>query len=276
MSQRPPIPWTRILPHSGHRWAMGLRPGELGPFIQPWDPRGEILTQRQSWLQQSASDYSALTPACREALRETVQLIRDYGISIPEHDDPEKQLLALGREWESDFVWMIKDPSNMWTLGGGVVCFPSSWSMPAKLGMSMREVHAPVPGLNESLGSQIDTFLTRMEPGQAWLRENAGLSRDSEKNHLPTRPRRTLDDTVTGNEVHIRVEHQLLYKLPKCGAILFGIRVEVFPWKEVIANKDAITGLQWLLRSIAPEAARYKGMEHVRLRLLDLISALPD
>ncbi len=143
--------------------------------------------------------------------------------------------------------------------------------MPEKLGQPMRAIHTPVPGLNSALEKQIDTFLTRMQPGQAWLRENAGFSRDSEKNHLPTRPRHPLDATVTSDEVFIRVEQQLLYKLPTSGAILFGIRVEVVPLVTLLSDVDVKARLRRMLDTISPEATQYKGLTEARVAILSLL-----
>ena len=265
------LEWQRILPDADHRWAMGLRPGNLHEFFRSRDASGQILAEREHWLTQSPRDYAALMPVAEPALGETIALARSLGTVVSPEPAAWDQLLALGKAWESDFVWMIPQGAATWSLAGGVVCFPSSWSMPEKLGQPMRAIHTPVPGLNPALEKQIDTFLTRMQPGQAWFRENAGFSRDSEKNHLPARPRRPLDATVTRDEVFIRVEHQLLYKLPTSGAILFGIRVEVVSLATLLADVDVTARLRRLLQTISPEAAQYKGLTEAREAILSLL-----
>lgn len=265
------LDWARILPDADHRWAMGLRPGDLAAFYRSRDPSGRILAERDHLLSESPHDHAALQPVADAALRETVELARSLGAVMSDQESPWDQLLSLGRAWESDFVWMIPQGDTSWTLAGGVVCFPSSWSMPEKLGHPMRAIHTPVPGLNPALEKQIETFLNRMQPGQPWVRENVGFSRDDQKNHLPSRPRRRLDATVTLDEVFLRVEHQLLNKLPRSGAILFGIRVEIVSLRHALQDPIACTRLRRLITTISPDAAEYKGLAHAREAIIALM-----
>lgn len=265
------LDWARILPDADHRWAMGLRPGDLAAFFRSRDPSGLILAERDRWLSECPEEYAALHPAADAALRETVELARSLGAVVPDRESSWDQLLSLGRAWESDFVWMVPQCDTTWALAGGVVCFPSSWSMPEKLEQQMRAIHTPVPGLNPALEKQIETFLNRMQPGQPWVRENVGFSRDDQKNHLPKRPRRRLDAAVTLEEVFLRVEHQLLNKLPVSGAILFGIRVEVVSLQDALKDPIASTRLRRLLTTISPEAAEYKGLADARETIIALM-----
>lgn len=268
---RSSLDWARILPDADHRWAMGLRPGDLAAFFRSRDPSGQILAERDHWLSESPLDYAALQPVAEATLRETVELARSLGTVVPDQTTPWDQLLSLGRAWESDFVWMIPQGEATWSLAGGVVCFPSSWSMPEKLGQPMRAIHTPVPGLNPALEKQIETFLNRMQPGQPWVRENVGFSRDDLRNHLPKRPRRRLDATVTLEEVFLRVEHQLFNKLPDSGAILFGIRVEVVSLQDALKDPIATARLRRLLTTISPDAAEYKGLADARETIIGLM-----
>jgi hypothetical protein len=265
--------WLRIFPDADHRWTMGLRPGELSEFFQPRDPHGQILAERGRWLSETPSAYAALQPAAHAPLRETIELAQSLGAIVPQGPTPWDQLLSLGRVWEPDFVWMVPTDAATWALAGGAVCFPSSWSMPEKLGQPLSEIHTPVPGLNPALEKQIDTFLNRMQPGQAWFRENAGFSRDNQRNHLPSRPRQRLDATVKVAEVFIRVEHQLLYKLPQSGAILFGIRVEVFPLQQLLADPLATARLRRMLATLTPDKAHYKGISASLDRLIEILES---
>lgn len=211
------------------------------------------------------------------ALRETNDWARSLGFNVePVADDGEK-LLALARAWEPDFVWMHPNEDGTFCLVGGVVCFPSLWSLRDKLNKPIAGVHGPVPDLNESLGRQIDTFLAALVPDAAWTRENLGFSRDAERNHHPSRPRRRLDESVTIDEVWLRVEQQLLLKLPASGSVLFGIRVEVVPLRDVLRIAELRTRLIRLLATIPDDVAAYKGLATARdaiIRLLQQFS--PD
>jgi hypothetical protein len=97
------------------------------------------------------------------------------------------------------------------------------------------------------------------------------LSRDAQWNHHPSRPRRQLDATITVEEVWIRLEHQLLLKLPHSGSVLFGIRIQIVPLTQVIADPQAARRFARLLSTMTPASAAYKGAATARSALLALL-----
>lgn len=251
--------WSRFFRDADHRWIMGLHQEDsAADYFADADSTGVVRAERKHWLAESPGTYAALLPEAKPLLDETVQLARDWGAVIDVGQTPFEQLLALGRAWEPDFVWMHPSADGVHRLVGGVVCFPSSWALQEKLGRAMSEVHGPVPGLNDALGRQIETFLTKQDPGAGWRRENWGLSRDAELNHHPSRPRRRLDANITVEEVWVRLEHQLLLKLPRSGSVLFGIRVEVVPFVNVIADEQAARCFARMLSTLTSASAAYK------------------
>ncbi len=265
--------WERFFPAGDHRWTMGLRPGVAADFFATHAESGAICAERDRWLKEDAEAYAALLPEASPALRETLELARSLGTEIDQSLPEWEQLLALGRAWEVDFAWMHPDGEGVHRLIGGVVCFPSTWALRDKLGLPMSEVHGPIPGLNAALARNIEIFFARQEPGSVWTRENASYSRDAELNHHPSRPRRPLDVTITAEEVFIRLEHQLLLKLPISGSILFGIRTEILPLTTLMLNRTAAARLSQLFSSISPAAAEYKGIATARSKLISLLSS---
>jgi hypothetical protein len=263
--------WARIYPDADHRWSMGLRPGDVAEFFATRDGTGAVCAERARWLASDPEKYAALPPEAEPALSETVELARSLGTTIDVALTPFEQLLALGRAWEPDFVWMHPDGNGAHRLVGGVVCFPSSWSLREKLGGTMSQVHGPVPGLNAALDRQIETFFSKLDPGVAWTRENSSYRRDADLNHHPSLPRPHLDSTITLDEVWIRVEHQLLQKFPRSGSVLFGIRVEVVPLCKLIEDTQAAARLARVLSTMSPAAAEYKGVAVARTILVPLL-----
>ena len=92
----------------------------------------------------------------------------------------------------------------------GVVCFPSSWALAEKIGHPLDFIHAVVPGLNSSIGSIIDTFLSRLEPGIAYERSNWGIAATPELNLHPSLNRPRLKAPLPPDRTWIRVEDQIL------------------------------------------------------------------
>lgn len=265
--------WKRIFPDTDHRWIMGLRQGELADFFEPLDPTGMMLQEHVHWLNEDLEKYSALLPEARGAMNETVELARSRGATIDSDASDSEKLKALAGFWEPDLVWMHPDAQGIYRLAGGLVAFPSSWALREKLGRPMPEIHEPVPGLNEALSRQIDTFLQKQAPGVVWRRENWSLARDNHLNHHLSRPRKRLDETVTVNEVWIRLEHQLLLKLPRSGSILFGIHVELIPLTAVQSDAFAAARFARILSTISESAAAYKGFATARSALVAMLQS---
>ncbi|MDX1962392.1 MAG: DUF3445 domain-containing protein [Pirellulales bacterium] len=256
-----------------HKWVMGLRPGNVEAFFARRDPTDAVRRERAHWLDEDPEKYAALTDAAHSPLRETVELAQTLGVSINPALPPWAQLLELGRGWEADFAWMHPDDKGDHRLIGGVVCFPSSWALRDKLQRTMSETHHPVPGLNAELDSKIETFFARMSPGVAWLRENAGYSRVPDLNQHPDRPRPPLGKTVVVDEFWIRLEHQLLLKLPISRSILFAIRMEVVPLRRVLESPATAAGLARLLETMPYAPAEYKGLTDAREAIILLLRA---
>ncbi len=268
--------WTRIFPDTDHRWTMGLRLDDsLVDFFADEDSTGTVRAERIHWLADDAKKYAAIMPEAESALHESVELARFLGAKIAEElPSSFDVLLDLGCSWEPDFVWMHPGADGVHRLIGGVVCFPSSWALRDKLGRPMSEVHDPVPGLNAAIGRKIDVFLAKLDPGVVWRRENWSLSRDSQRNHHPSRPRRRLDATVTVAEVWIRLEHQMLLKLQCCGSVLFGIRVEVIPLTNVLADAQAAARFARIIATMTPDSANYKDVSAAGPALLGMLKGL--
>lgn len=256
--------WRRFFPDADHRWAMGMRRGDAAAFLRPSEFAADVLAERAGWLAADPQAYAALTRDAEAGLAETVELARTLGTEIDATLSPWEQLLNLGRVWEADVVWLVADDVGTYRVAGGIVCFPSSWDLQEKLGRTLSETHRPVPELNVALDRKIETFLGRLVPGEAWLRENAGFSRSPGRNQHPSRPRQQLDATVTRDEVWVRLEHQLFLKLPLSQSLLFGICVEVVPLGQVLSSPQAAVDLARMLSTISEEAAEYKGLTTAR------------
>lgn len=77
--------------------------------------------------------------------------------------------------WGSDeeFLLLAKGPDeDQYALKGFVLCFPSGFNTKEKFGLSLREIHTPVPGYAEKLALSMDRFFDRLEVGRAVKRSN--------------------------------------------------------------------------------------------------------
>jgi dimethylamine monooxygenase subunit A len=236
---------------------------DIASFYMPGDSHSSVMAERRKWLAAGPEIHCALLPPGVDLLDETVELAVSLGTL--------ERCRKLGELWEADFLLMKPDDEGVFRLYGGCPCFPSHWDLREKLGQPMAAIHVPVPGLNETLGRQIDGFLQRIKPGISWERANWGLSRTGELNLHPSRQLPRLDASVTLDEVWFRLEEQSLVALPKSGGILFGIRVVLLPMRQIKADPDTRQGLLRALRTMPEPMARYKGIAPARERLLELM-----
>lgn len=269
------VDWLRIFPDSDHRWTMGLRPGELTEYFVPQDTTGTLLSERAVLLAAEPEKYAAILPRGEASLRETAALAQSFGapLDAPEGADSAKLLTALGSAWEPDLVWLRPGDDGLHRVVGGIVCFPSSWALADKLGLPMAAVHEPVPGLNAALARQVDRFLEKLAPGDFWTRENWSLSRSPARNQHTSLQRPgmnwpRLDAATPVAEVWIRLEHQMLLRLPESGAVLFGIRIESPPLTSLLAEPQAAGRFARILETMSDEAAKYKNFLGIRPMLV--------
>jgi hypothetical protein len=257
---------------------MRFAKGEVAAFFEPGDLHTTIIAERRQWLASHPEVHAALLPQGVDLLDETIALAVSLGtlpagVTSGTFDglDPLARCRRLGELWEADFLLMKPDDEGVFRLYGGCLCFPSHWDLREKLGLPMADIHAPVPGLNETLARQIDGFLRRIKPGISWERANWGLSRSPELNLHPSRKLPRLDATVTLDEVWFRLEEQSLVALPASGGILFGIKLVIRPLREIKDDPEARQGMVRALRTMPEPMAAYKGIAPARGRLIELV-----
>ncbi len=258
----------------GHH--MRLQKGEIEAFYQPGQNHDSVIAERCKWLEQEPETYSALLPEGTELLTEAIQLAKSIDASFDidsSQGDPIDHCRMLGKHWESDFILMKPDAKGVFRLVGGCLCFPSHWAIQDKLKLTMSDIHGPVPGLNDAVGKQIDTFLQRIKPGISWQRVNWGLARTSELNLHPSRIIPRLDSTIELKSVWWRLEEQSLVSLPNTGGILFGIKVTTEPLSVIKNNPAARQGMIRTLQTMPESMAAYKGIDASRDRIIELLES---
>jgi dimethylamine monooxygenase subunit A len=268
-----------LFPDEDYRFHMRFARGSVEEFFRPTPQNGDILAQRRHWLDTAPGVCAAVLPEGAPLLDEARALARQQGTTPRaafDHGtppDPWLRCVQLGKVWEPDFLLLKADASGSVRLLAGCVCFPSSWSLAEKIGKPIEIIHDVVPGLNASIGDQIQTFLTRLRPGTAWLRANWGLSRSPELNQHPDRRLPRLDAAVTPDEVWLRVEYQALAALPQSQGVLFGIRIAVHSLCEIRANAEIAPRLARALRTMPEPVAQYKGIAKARAGVLKLLES---
>jgi hypothetical protein len=152
------------------------------------------------------------------------------------------------------------------------LCFPSRWRLLDKIGKPLSAVHAPVPFYGDRLAAPVDRFMRHLKAGHIASRLNWSLL-DDPALFQPGGKWRVdggSDITVTnaGSRVFLRVERQTLRRLPVSGAVLFGIRVHVYPLARVIDGPERAAALAEAVRALPVEVQHYKSLLPFRTALL--------
>ncbi len=156
------------------------------------------------------------------------------------------------------------------------LCFPSRWRLLDKIGKPLAAVHGPVPLYASRLATAVDRFMRRLKPGHIVSRLNWSLLDDPAlfQPGGKWRVEGRADITVgnVGRCVFLRVERQTLRQLPGTGAVLFGIRVHVYPLERVIDRADLAVALTAAVEALPAEIQHYKSLGLFRQPLLEWLS----
>ena len=94
--------------------------------------------------------------------------------------DSRAMLRQIGENVEEDFYFMVPNAQRgEFVLEGFVSCFPQGLLPPNKVGLSVSEIHEPVPGYEGRLKKGVNKCFERLEPGQSVGRVNVGFIRVS-------------------------------------------------------------------------------------------------
>lgn len=119
-----------------------------------------------------------------------------------------------------------------WRLTAGVLCAPTYWTLPERIGLDLGGLHGPVPGGDPTLASRVGRVFTGLQPGIVLERFNWTVQA-SEKRYTPDRP------GVSGkraDDLYLRVERQTIRKLPGAEAVIFTIRICVDPLIPILTD----------------------------------------
>lgn len=261
----------RALPDEDYRFSLGIARGDAASFFAPTEEHTRLSAERRHWLESAPELYAGLLP---EGVPVALEFCRTFQTDTGSPaETPLQALCRACQTLEPDVVLLRSDGQGRPITVGGCVCFPSAWSLPEKLGLSVSEVHDVVPGLNGDLERSIGRFLEALKPGVAWLRSNWGASSSPDRNQHPQRNIPAIQQPLDPDQVWLRREHQILFRLPESGGIVFGIRLDHTRMSDVLSS--APLSARWArgLRTMSPEMLRYKRLDHVCAELVQRLSS---
>jgi len=195
---------------------------------------------------------------------------------------PHQPLDYAARQAQGDFVVMDQREGDLWT-EAGVVTTQADWSLDFDMGMTFKEWHGPVP-LAHELGvfDRALKFLLNLRLGQPVRRLNWTMTvhprlDTSPENYPHWGPdRATVTARNAGELVHLRVELQGLWRLPRSNAIIFGIRCYLISVQELATIPKWARRVHRVLKNLHPALVDYKGLTRYRDTVVEWLAPFDD
>ncbi|KAH7931382.1 hypothetical protein BV22DRAFT_1027620 [Leucogyrophana mollusca] len=211
---------------------------------------------------------------------------------------------------QEDIALMIEGSDGKYYFQAGAICIPGFWRMRDKLGMPLDEIHVSgnVPKFKEKLQMSMERFFKRMPLDKPVIRNNYFIQVVKPTQETGTGPRLDVEEetasdvdpeelgwseSTNGKEdefqhghghaalpapylapstLRLRSERQTLRRLPRTGAIVFGIRTYLFKIEELGRERGVPGRLASAVRSWPDDVGVYKGRKMYRevlVRYLD-------
>jgi hypothetical protein len=280
-----------------YRMQMGLVAQDPRDLIEIDARYPDEMTERRRLLAERHAEVFAALPgsdaACAEVLERLATLLPDRfpdwfaggDGSLHNHltgeawdlaDPPLHPLEVAARLVQEDLCILQPGPDGP-VLTAAALCFPTRWRLAEKLGQPLAAVHGPVPIYPERLAVPVDRLLGRLAAGKLVQRINWSLLDDPTLFQPVRLSPMEADASITpenaGNRVFLRSERQTLSSLPASDAVLFTIRVHIYPLASIAATPALAAQLAEAVRALPDPIRRYKRLGGFEAALLGYLHA---
>jgi hypothetical protein len=195
---------------------------------------------------------------------------------------PYEPLEYISRQTQGDICVVDQRDGNLW-MDAGMVTTQADWSLDFDIGMNFMEWHGPVP-LAHQIGifERALKFLLNLQQGQPTRRFNWTMTINPRLDTSPENypkwgaDRTTVTPENVGEKVHLRVELQSLWRLPRSNAVLFVIRCYLMNMEELATVPKWARRFHRVLKTLPPELVDYKGLTRFRDTTIDWLSRFDD
>ena len=195
---------------------------------------------------------------------------------------PCEPLEYVTRQAQGDFVVMDQRDGDLWA-EAGMVTTQADWSMDFDLGMTFKEWHGPVPLAHEmQVFDRALKFLLNLRLGGPVRRLNWTMTvhprLDTSPENYPKwgQDRASVTARTAGDLVHLRVELQGLWRLPRSNAIVFGIRCYLISVRELATIPKWGRRVHRVLKNLHPALVDYKGLTRYRDAVVEWLAPYDD
>ncbi|RCI16398.1 hypothetical protein L249_2868 [Ophiocordyceps polyrhachis-furcata BCC 54312] len=168
-----------------------------------------------------------------------------------------------------DFAIVLPDErTGRYSFRAGIICSAVGWHLNQKMGLSLAEIHEPVPHYKEKIAFSVDRFFSKLATSNPIQRASWGLE-IGQPLFLPSTDaefgrRETQDPCLAAEDVYLRVDWQTLRRLPVSGALVFNFKALFTPVAEFRDEPYVPSLLLKILDDGDREMMKYKGTWHVQ------------
>ena len=254
---------------SGAPVSMGIRKLGGRPWLFSDENTKDELALKMKLSEDPDREVFLAQSGTREAGEQVLSLIKHAGIELV-HDNSLHPLERAGLSVQEDLC-LVQRSAGGWVLEAASLSFPSLWKLRDKIGKNMAAVHGPVDDYQEFLEKKVEGFFDRLGQDPVW-RRNWFIHSDNTL-HQPERSKEDepiITSDAIGEKLFVRSERQTLRALEVSGWILFTIRVQQTPLKNLIDGRRE-DFINWIYN--APESFhRHKALR--REQVIEIRKAL--
>lgn len=186
----------------------------------------------------------------------------------------------VGRQIQEDLLLLTGTDMR---LVAGQLCFANDWSLDEKIDVPFWQIHAPITPIVEPMMQAAQHLMARLPAGRSVWRLNWSVKLsdqlDMTTRHEPalrqqyTAKLAALTPATIGQQLYLRVERQTLTRLPRSGAILFGVHTYQNLLAQETTDPDRAKRMAQVFSTTPPAMLDYKGMTAFMPLLLDYLTA---
>ena len=193
---------------------------------------------------------------------------------------PNDPLDWVGRQVQEDLIVLSGDDA---TLVAGQLCFANDWCLDEKIGLPFWQIHAPITPIVEPMMRAAQKLMERLPVGRPVWRTNWSV-KISDQLDMTSRHTSVLKQTLAdrlptltpetiGDQLYVRIERQTLTRLPRSGAILFGIHTYQNLLAHEAADPERAKRMAQVFSTTPPAMLEYKSMSDFLPALLTYLTS---
>ncbi|KAJ5577436.1 uncharacterized protein N7459_006400 [Penicillium hispanicum] len=152
-------------------------------------------------------------------------------------------LEAAVRLTMEDLSILMQNDEGEYYLAASASLFPTGWTVDERIGWTISRLHEPVPLWHQHVASSVSKFLARLTPASPMERSNYFVEvkrPDENLFEILYRPNALCEKELkdpSPEEIIIRRERQTFRRLPRTGAIVFGVKTYLTPIDQLLMQE---------------------------------------